>query len=218
MTIERCEFRTHPSNAPVRIPHVLQRHGRPQKARTCLTHEQVLEALDFKKANESSGRSERSLSIELSQRYGVCPKTIIHIWSGKTWLHTTLPVDSTKASIAHRLETRKKAGRPKGSKDRVPRKRILNEDPGKEKQVKTASLITDEIPTSDSNGGFVLSTFAPMFSLQDAPISIVVAYSWPDAAQGTRGSEDKSLIPLQALASKPLQPVDPFHLDWSFWC
>ena len=95
-----------------------KRHGR-----AILTVAQVqaifrYKSTSFAKDSEKAGA--------LARMYGVCVKTVRDIWGGRTWYRATFHLDQSKPFTPERLQ--KKAGRPKGAKDRKPRARKITFD------------------------------------------------------------------------------------------
>jgi hypothetical protein len=87
-----------------------------KKPHSVLLIHQVIEIFKVKIANAQSENKEKISASSLSRKYGVSEKTIRDIWLGHTWNQETWHLDPTRPLI------RKQTGRPKGSKDRVPRK------------------------------------------------------------------------------------------------
>ena len=56
-------------------------------------------------------------AAKLSVIYGVSEKAVRDIWTGRTWAKETWHLDMSRPI------TKKHAGRPKGSKDKIPRRR-----------------------------------------------------------------------------------------------
>ena len=60
-------------------------------------------------------------SADIAKEYGVTEKTIRDIWTGRTWFRETLHLEPSREKIAERLT--RQLGRPKGSKDRIQRRK-----------------------------------------------------------------------------------------------
>jgi hypothetical protein len=71
----------------------------------------------FKLQNNHGYPSLHSASVVFSKRYGVSPKAIRDIWTGRSWLEATFSLWNEAERPARRT-----IGRPKGSKDSKPRK------------------------------------------------------------------------------------------------
>ena len=95
-----------------------KRHGR-----AILTVAQVQAIFRYKSASFAKD-SEKAGA--LARMYGVCVKTVRDIWGGRTWYRATFHLDQSKPFTPERLQ--KKAGRPKGAKDRKPRARKITFD------------------------------------------------------------------------------------------
>ena len=92
-----------------------KRHGR-----AILTVAQVQAIFRYKSASLAKD-SEKAGA--LARMYGVCAKTVRDIWGGRTWYRATFHLDQSKPFTPERLQ--KKAGRPRGAKDRKPRARKI---------------------------------------------------------------------------------------------
>ena len=71
----------------------------------------------FKLQTNHGYPSLHSASVVFAKRYGVSPKAIRDIWSGRSWLEATFSLWN-----AEQRPERRTIGRPKGSKDSKPRK------------------------------------------------------------------------------------------------
>ena len=80
--------------------------------RAILTEQQAIEIFGF-----ASSHQIVSSAIAVARMYGVNERTVRDIWKQRTWTHATHPLEGSM-----RVESKKKAGRPKGSKDTKPRK------------------------------------------------------------------------------------------------
>jgi hypothetical protein len=103
----------------------IKRHGR-----AILTNEQAQAIFRHKPTASTKDRSKASV---LSRIYGVSIKAVRDIWVGRTWYRATFHMDHSKPFSPERLE--KKAGRPSGCKDSVPRARKIPSDPRQKAQV-----------------------------------------------------------------------------------
>ena len=76
------------------------------------------EARDIFKLQPTHGfPSLHAASVDIAKRYGVSPKAIRDIWTGRSWLNATFSLWN-----ADERPARKAIGRPKGRKDSKPRK------------------------------------------------------------------------------------------------
>jgi hypothetical protein len=89
------------------------------KPRATLTEDQAVDIFKIK--------SSVSSAVKVSLCYGVSEKAIRDIWRGRTWSRETCHLDTV------RTVTLKQVGRPKGCKDKKPRKKCIivstNPDP-----------------------------------------------------------------------------------------
>jgi hypothetical protein len=95
-----------------------KRHGR-----AILTHEQAQAIFRCKPLPSAKDRDRAGI---LARAYGVSVKTVRDIWVGRTWYRATFHLDPTKPFIPERLQ--KRAGRPRGAKDRKPRSKKLQSE------------------------------------------------------------------------------------------
>ncbi len=98
---------------PKKLSSITKPHGR-----AILTDQLAREIFCNKPA---PGTKERTRAGSLSKIYGVSVKTIRDIWIGRTWYRATCHLDLIHPPETERLQ--KKAGRPRGVKDRSPRAR-----------------------------------------------------------------------------------------------
>jgi hypothetical protein len=97
---------------------LFKRHGR-----AILTHEQAQAIFRCKPLPSAKDRDRAGI---LARAYGVSVKTVRDIWVGRTWYRATFHLDPTKPFIPERLQ--KRAGRPRGAKDRKPRSKKLQSE------------------------------------------------------------------------------------------
>ena len=88
------------------------------KPQAKLTTDEVLKIFLSK---ENGGRGKVSVHT-LSKKYGVSTKAVRDIWNGRTWNRETNRLDSKRIP-----KDFKPIGRPKGSRDKVPRKGIIHQ-------------------------------------------------------------------------------------------
>ena len=92
-----------------------------KKSRTVLTEHQVIEIykrkINLEPINSKNIDRFRSASV-IAKEFRISEKTVRDIWRGRTWRHATRPLDS--AILA---SFRPKIGRPKGARDKKPRKK-----------------------------------------------------------------------------------------------
>jgi hypothetical protein len=88
------------------------------KSRSSLQEKHVVEIFQHKIRNSSASslQAHKISASSVAQMYGVSEKTIRDIWNGRTWKEETWHLDMTRPMCF------KTQGRPKGSKDREPRK------------------------------------------------------------------------------------------------
>ena len=83
------------------------------KPQAKLTAEEVIEIFS---ARENRGKGRVSVH-DLSHRFGVSTKAVRDIWNGRTWSRETNHLDSRRTP-----KDFKPIGRPKGSRDKLPRR------------------------------------------------------------------------------------------------
>ena len=90
-------------------------HRRPGLAYPILTKENVQQIFDMKMKNYATCvHVKADNAIATAVKYGVSEKTIRDVWSGRTWCEIT--------GMPRNPNRRLHAGRPKGAKDKKPRK------------------------------------------------------------------------------------------------
>ena len=101
-------------NAAQTIPIApLQCDGNVAKPRAILTSQQAIAIFRLKLASDGT----RPSASTVSRVYGVSEKTIRDIWNGRTWFEDTARFEPTRP-----MRNARPLGRPKGRKDRVPRR------------------------------------------------------------------------------------------------
>jgi hypothetical protein len=155
-----------------------KRHGR-----AILTVAQVQAIFRYRSASFAKD-SEKAGA--LARMFGVCVKTVRDIWGGRTWYRATFHLDQSKPFTPERLQ--KKAGRPKGAKDRKPRARKITIDGGSFDELCYRSESKRSEPPSPGGG-------AP-----DADGQVDV--DWMDFPAGINAAEGFE---------------DPFEADWNEW-
>jgi hypothetical protein len=175
------------------------------------------QAQDIFRYRSISFAKERDKAGILAGMYGVSVKTIRDIWVGRTWYRATFHLDPIRPFTPERLQ--KRAGRPKGAKDSVPRAR--------KHTLGTRSLNFQPPPffcsTSSSEGPQNDTCIPPIQPIQPEA---------QDAAAGREPSVGSERALLQGRGVDPdsesrwldfpkRMPAavfeDPFHDDWSRW-
>ena len=114
-----------------------------RQGRAILTNEQAQAIFRHKPTALTKDRSKAGV---LARMYSVSIKAVRDIWVGRTWYRATFHMDHSKPFAPERLE--KKAGRPSGCKDSVPRARRSPSDPRQKAPVSSES-ITNELVWMD---------------------------------------------------------------------
>ena len=174
-------------------------HADKRRGRTILTE---LQAQDIFKHKPTEFAQDRTKAGVLARFYGVSVKTIRDVWVGRTWYRATFHMDHAKPFAPERLE--KKAGRPKGSKDRKPRSCLA-----------TRSDASDIDPLSETGDQVGNNTCAQGWDdkLRHAPscacpVSAVKdAFTWGDA-------DNRSWANFPMIISSSSGFEDPFREDW----
>ena len=107
----------HPMNVSACIPQEpLHPEGQLSvwRSKVTLNEEQAREIFKYK--NHTTFPSPNSLSIFLANKYQVSSKAIRDIWNGRSWLGATSDLWNRE-----NLPKKRNVGRPRGSKDRIPR-------------------------------------------------------------------------------------------------
>ena len=148
----------------------------------------------------------RSNAKRVAKLYGISSKTVKDIWMGKTWYRATHFLDPNRADAIQRLG--KRPGRPKGAKDRKPRRlssKSGQSSPSKETVIASDTTLQPNRPDQNNTGAFH-------------------ALCHPDRSSGAFCSTHLQLhraIDNDAFDSH-LKATnqsfdDPFHNDWPFW-
>ena len=95
----------------------MQQH-RPHKSRAILTEQQAIDI--FRSGSANSISTMVSSATYVAKQYGINERTVRDIWKQRTWTNAT----SSLAEVAGPM-TKRKMGRPIGSKDVRPRKQKL---------------------------------------------------------------------------------------------
>ena len=181
-----------------------------RRSRSVLSAQQALEIYNAKISNSSAMIKDRISTAQLASKYGVCDKTIRDIWRGNTWTHATWHLDMAKPYHPVRL------GRPKGSKDRKPRRpRVVTSIAAKEKNEiflgADIEILETGIPPSESHNSCISNklTNSQKHSAAQAPPgstprSESLFYHIPAVA-------DKEQLLTNADISGCIQPVSLHH-------
>ena len=89
------------------------------RPRAVLDPQQVLNIFRLR----PSANAAASTAAAVGVRFGVNEKTVRDIWVGRTWRHATIQLLTRDEALPAQYHPPKSLGRPKGSKDRTPRKR-----------------------------------------------------------------------------------------------
>ena len=158
------------------------RNGKP-----ILTGEQAREIFMLKPEPLPEHRGRAGI---VAVMYGVSAKTVRDIWVGRTWYRETYSLDQTKMPVMDRLI--KKAGRPKGIKDKKPRtKKII--DPSDDE----AALLTGRNLNYYNN--------------------FLCNRNDTDYEDSARGAQSEEVCEVQYPAVDVDNFEDPFHDDWAYW-
>jgi hypothetical protein len=170
------------------------------------------QAQDIFRYRSFSFAKERDKAGILAGMYGVSVKTIRDIWVGRTWYRATFHLDPIRPFTPERLQ--KRAGRPKGAKDGIPRAR--------KHTLGTRSL--------NFQPPFCCST-----SSSEGPDHDTCAPIQPEAQEAAAGREPSVRSERALLQEHGVDPdsesrwldfpkrmpaagfEDPFHDDWSRW-
>ena len=90
---------------------------RPLWNQKVLTEQLVIEIFALKSSAGMSNQPFQLSATEVSRQYNVNEKAIRDIWAGRTWTKVTTRFDRSVVA------SEKQMGRPRGSKDKQPRKR-----------------------------------------------------------------------------------------------
>ena len=194
----------------------------PRGSRNVLTAIQAMDIFRLKAESALGLKSDaipRSNAKRVAKLYGISSKTVKDIWMGKTWYRATHFLDPNRADAIQRLG--KRPGRPKGAKDRKPRR--LSSKSGQRtssKETVIASDTTLQPKRPDQNHSGVFHTLCH-----------------PDRSSGAERLAGNDGIRDVFCASTHLQLHraitndafdshlkatnqsfdDPFHNDWPFW-
>ena len=190
-----------------------------QSARNVLRKEQVLEIFKRKMCDIVGRADWKSLhsqpdASKVGKEFGVTAKAVRDIWTGRTWYRETLHLDPARPDARERLS--KHVGRPKGSKDKKPRRQkesgIIGNVPISPPQITidpTAQSIRRIVTVRDSLNGGSIAT------MQDgSDLGTATSVSFLDTS---------GILGLDALMSENYinyacaEFLDPFHDDWPFW-
>ncbi len=193
------------------------KHG----ARNVLRKDQVLEIFKRKVVGRVYGTSLHSQpdAKKVGKEFGVTPKAVRDIWTGRTWYRETLHLDPARPDAPERLS--KRVGRPKGSKDKKPRR--------PRESASTGSIQNFGSPISQPQ-------FSTEPTIQSIKSRIIVKESLRDvsttemqdgsdqsitASRSVRDTSSFSGPDACALENSKsyacVEFLDPFHDDWIFW-
>lgn len=181
----------------------MQDHAQCTKScgRAILTEQQAQTIFRFKPSPFSKARDRACI---LAKMFGISVKTVRDIWVGRTWYRATYHLDPSIPPASHRLV--KRAGRPKGSKDRKPRTKKYLSCPNysEPNQVNKEETETEEdCNTDEPNPTYKFGT--------EMSISV---------SSGFKSSSPEPVpidIWLFDSKNKPALFEDPFRDDWPFW-
>ena len=141
------------------------------------------------KCKLSATSSYSAHASKLARNYGVSPKAIRDIWTGRTWQRVTYSLDPSNTACVTRIE--KRLGRPRGAKDNKPRK-----------------------PKHSSN-----MPSGPQRSLARTAQATIQAQetAGPGLIQADTSGQDVPTEWASFLAGGCLPFTDPFHNDYPFW-
>ena len=98
-----------------------------RRQRNVLTKDQAIEIFAMRIYNSDSqsclGTYARLSALTVASKYGVSAKAVRDSWNARTWYRETLALQPLRADVYER--SAKAIGRPKGAKDRKPRKRQI---------------------------------------------------------------------------------------------
>jgi hypothetical protein len=106
----QVDFRM-PSSIPAN-----QAASKNKKTNSLLLEQQAIKIFKLKMVNDSRCPGDKLSAAAVARMYGVSDKTIRDIWRGRTWSRETQHMDQVRKFVF------KQVGRPRGSKDKKPRK------------------------------------------------------------------------------------------------
>ena len=115
------------------------------KPRAVLTKEQVIEIFRYSLAHSSSNN--RPTASSVAKQFRVSEKTIRDIWKARTWHVETLQLDPNR-----RPREMKKAGRPLGRKDSMPRRTRFDKIDAPVRETASYSNCTGDMSDAKNRG------------------------------------------------------------------
>jgi hypothetical protein len=202
------------------LPAIVQ-EKKKKRTQTILTSEAAIQIFKLRPVLKTpiKDSENRLKTSSIAQRFGVSPKTVRDIWVGRTWYRQTFSLDPERQNSLERLS--KQMGRPKGSKDKLPRSRQRRSQDG-EQEIRPRSL--PDIPNP------AVRTSASTIQWREfSTIDVAVASLYPadDVSMGSAPlSADFALARGLARISDAhdtgdadgfAERFDPFHNDWAYW-
>ncbi len=182
-------MRLHRPSARIPVPNA-------SKPRARLTDYQVVQVFKFKLD------SPQLSSSALANLYRVNEKTIRDIWKGRTWSRKTWHLDTSRP-----LQL-KQPGRPKGSRDKQPRKKRDSEMRHGES---SSSIFIG--PSSDGLCGPALVKIGPAGGIRDPPLHWYNPLDRKSPSTPLHASMDEQLHDWGAFW-RSVPTADPFRSDW----
>ena len=164
-----------------------------------------------KPSSDTSQQHLRTVAGILARLFGVSAKTIRDVWVGRTWYRATFHMDHAKPFAPERLE--KKAGRPKGSKDRKSRSCFATLSGGSHNKhlLGTNNQVGNKSCTKGRYGSLRhRACRVSAGSLRHAP-----SHAYPVKDAFSRGNADsRSWANFPKIISSSCGFEDPFREDW----
>ena len=188
-------------------------------ARNVLRIGQVLEIFKRKMCDDvrsADGKTQHSLpdANKVGKEFGVSAKAVRDIWTSRTWYRETLPLDPARPDAQERLS--KQVGRPKGSKDRKPRRQretaIIANTPISLPQITvepTTQFMQRIVTVRDSSKAGITGNMK-----DGSDQSMIASRSFLDAS--IFSGLDVSM-PGNSKHFGCVEFSDPFHDDWPYW-
>ena len=212
--IQRTISHSKTNDLPAQNNHTVQ-HSDPEKniqstsqvakPRAVLSEDQAIAIFQLKVARNAKNRAPSATSV--AKQYGVSEKTIRDIWNARTWTLETAAMDPARP-----FKPPAATGRPKGRRDRIPRKR------------RAARPCAQLASAGDST--LEETTHSPSSSDSDAqptPIDLpqrggaVLEHLAPPAAPPTAAGPMASGLGQAGSAGRPPDHIDPYADDWVDW-
>lgn len=162
-------------------------------------------------ASAQNDKGTRGQSVQVSERFGVSPKTVRDIWNHRTWAYVTFPlwVDKNLSQESIQIPLKGRPGRPKGSRQSAARASACSRD--QLHPFNETKTITDVHLMHCDVADYVCTTAS------NPSVCQICKHSIPRTRDQRTNRKPRDCTESISIAGEDPTEHDPFYHDWHNW-